>query len=470
MIPASSRPQFSEKVLPELAAVLGERVVTTHAVREQHSHGEGMPDSVLPDAVAFARSTEEVAAVAQICNRTATPLVPFGAGSSLEGHVVPLRGGVALDLSGMTRIIEINADSMDCRVEAGVTKEQLNAELRASGLFFPVDPGAHATLGGMAATRASGTNAVRYGTMREVTLGLTVVTPQGRVIRTGGRARKSSAGLDLTRLYVGSEGTLGIITEVALRLSGIPESIACAVCQFPDLESAVGTVIAALQSGVDVARIELADDMQMRACIRYSKLEGLEELPTLFFEFHGTPAVVAEQVEMMQALAADNGGQGFKFANRPEERSRLWTARHNAYFANIALMPGHKLLGTDACVPISELAACIEATRRDIEGSGLVAPLVGHVGDGNFHLGILFDPENAGQRRAAEALASRVSLRAIEHGGTCTGEHGIGIGKKGYMETEHGAALDVMRAIKAALDPNGIMNPGKMLPEADRGN
>lgn len=468
MTPSPIQARFAAEVLPELSALLGDRIVTSHAVREQHSHGEGMPDSVLPDAVAFALTTEEVAAIAAICNRTSTPLIPFGAGSSLEGHVVPLRGGVALDLSGMTRIVEINADSMDCRVEAGVTKEQLNEELRASGLFFPVDPGAHATLGGMAATRASGTNAVRYGTMRDVTLGLTVVTPDGRIIRTGGRARKSSAGLDLTRLYVGSEGTLGIITEVALRLSGIPETITSAICQFPDLESAVATVIAALQIGINVARIELADDMQMRACIRYSKLEDLEELPTLFFEFHGTPAVVAEQVETMQALASENGGEGFKFANRPEERSRLWTARHNAYFANIAMMPGHKLLGTDACVPISELAACIEATQRDIAESGLVAPLVGHVGDGNFHLGILFDPEKPDQRRAAEALASRVSLRAIEHGGTCTGEHGIGIGKMGYMETEHGPALDVMRAIKAALDPNGIMNPGKMLPEASK--
>ncbi|CAN7652714.1 FAD-binding oxidoreductase [Neorhizobium sp. LjRoot104] len=455
---------FDTITLPRLAALLGDRIVTSRVVREQHGHGEGLPDSAMPDAVAFAQTTEEVAAIAAICNETRTPLIPFGAGSSLEGHVVPLYGGVALDLSGMTRIIEINAESMDCRVEAGVTKEQLNTELRSSGLFFPVDPGAHATLGGMAATRASGTNAVRYGTMREVTLGLTVVTPDGRIIRTGGRARKSSAGLDLTRLYVGSEGTLGIITEIALKLSGIPETISSAVCQFPDMESAVGTVIAALQIGITVARIELADQMQMRACIRYSKLEEFQELPTLFFEFHGTPAVVAEQTEMMQSLASEFGGDGFQFANRPEERSRLWTARHNAYFANVALIPGCKLIGTDACVPISELAACIEATQKDIEESGMVAPLVGHVGDGNFHLAILFDPDKPEERKKAETLASRVSLRAIEFGGTCTGEHGVGIGKIRYMETEHGDALDVMRRIKAALDPNGIMNPGKMLP------
>ncbi|SOC45130.1 D-lactate dehydrogenase (cytochrome) [Rhizobium subbaraonis] len=455
---------FQARVLPRLAALLGDRISTSRVMREQHGHGEGLPDSAMPDAVAFAQTTEEVAAIAAICNDTRTPLIPFGAGSSLEGHVVPLFGGVALDLSGMTRIIAVNAESMDCRVEAGVTKEQLNSELRASGLFFPVDPGAHATLGGMAATRASGTNAVRYGTMREVTLGLTVVTPNGRIIRTGGRARKSAAGLDLTRLYVGSEGTLGVITEVALKLSGIPETISSAVCQFPDMQSAVGTVIAALQIGINVARIELADEMQMRACIRYSKLDEFQEQPTLFFEFHGTPAVAAEQTETMQALAEEFGGNGFQFANRPEERSRLWTARHNTYFANVALIPGHRLIGTDACVPISELAACIEATRKDIEESGMTAPLVGHVGDGNFHLAILFDPENPEDRRKAEALASRVSLRAIQFGGTCSGEHGIGIGKIRYMETEHGVALDVMRTIKTALDPNGIMNPGKMLP------
>jgi len=464
MQPLTRPTDFDATVLPRLVAVLGERIVTSRVVREQHGHGEGLPDCAMPDAVAFAQTTGEVAAIAAICNETRTPLIPFGAGSSLEGHVVPLHGGVALDLSGMTKIIAVNAESMDCRVEAGVTKEQLNTELRSSGLFFPVDPGAHATLGGMAATRASGTNAVRYGTMREVTLGLTVVTPDGRIIRTGGRARKSSAGLDLTRLYVGSEGTLGIITEIALKLSGIPETIASAVCQFPDMESAVGTVIAALQIGIGVARIELADQIQMRACIRYSKLDEFRELPTLFFEFHGTPAVVAEQTETMQSLASEFGGSGFQFANKPEERSRLWTARHNAYFANVALIPGYKLIGTDACVPISELAACIEATQKDIEESGMVAPLVGHVGDGNFHLAILFDPDKHEERRKAEALASRVSLRAIEFGGTCTGEHGIGIGKIRYMETEHGDALDVMRAIKAALDPNGIMNPGKMLP------
>ncbi|MGK6316605.1 FAD-binding oxidoreductase [Neorhizobium sp. DT-125] len=457
---------FDATVLPKLLGLLGDRIVTSRAVREQHGHGEGLPDSAMPDGVAFAQTTKEVAAIAAICNETRTPIIPFGAGSSLEGHVVPLYGGVALDLSGMTKIIEVNAESMDCRVEAGVTKEKLNTELRSSGLFFPVDPGAHATLGGMAATRASGTNAVRYGTMREVTLGLTVVTPEGRVIRTGGRARKSSAGLDLTRLYVGSEGTLGVITEIALKLSGIPETIASAVCQFPDMESAVGAVIAALQIGINVARIELADQMQMRACIRYSKLDEFLELPTLFFEFHGTPAVVAEQTETMQSIASEFGGSGFQFANKPEERSRLWTARHNAYFANVALIPGYKLIGTDACVPISELAACIEATRKDIKESGLVAPLVGHVGDGNFHLAILFDPEQPEERKKAEALASRVSLRAIEFGGTCTGEHGIGIGKIRYMESEHGEALDVMRAIKAALDPNGIMNPGKMLPSS----
>jgi len=459
-----SSPSVSEQIVPALKALLGERATTSLPIREQHSRGEGFPDSALPDIVAFAHSTEEVTAIVSLCNRTRTPLIPFGAGSSLEGHVVPLRGGVTLDLTGMNRILSVSPESMDCRVEAGVTREQLNTDLRASGLFFPVDPGANATIGGMAATRASGTNAVRYGTMRETVLGLTVVTPSGRVIRTGSRARKSAAGLDLTRLYLGSEGTLGVITEVALRLTGIPESIVSAVCQFPALENAVDATVEALQLGIGVARIELLDEMQMRACIAYSRLDEMQELPTLFFEFHGTEAAVREQAAIVQHIAAGHGGSGFRYAMKPEERARLWTARHNCYFANLALAPGRKLLGTDACVPISELTACILRTRQDIAESGLMAPLVGHVGDGNFHLAILFDPEDPDERRRAEELAGIVSLRAIEHGGTCTGEHGIGLGKIRYMETEHGEAIAVMQAIKAALDPEGIMNPGKMLP------
>jgi D-lactate dehydrogenase (cytochrome) len=338
--------------------------------------------------------------------------------------------------------------------------------LKGTGLFFPIDPGANATIGGMAATRASGTNAVRYGTMRENVLGLTVVTPDARVVRTGGRARKSSAGYDLTRLFVGAEGTLGVITEVQLRLYGIPEAIAASVCQFPDLASAVDSVIMAMQQGIPVARIELLDDVQMRACIRYSKLEGFVEQPTLFFEFHGSDAGVAEQAQTMQQICAERGGSAFEWATRPEDRSRLWKARHNAYYAAMALQPGTQGFATDACVPISRLADCVLETKADVDASGLVAPIVGHVGDGNFHLVVLFDPNDASQRAKAEELAKRVSLRAISMGGTCTGEHGIGVHKLEALVVEAGEAVDLMRSIKRALDPNDIMNPGKTVPMA----
>jgi D-lactate dehydrogenase (cytochrome) len=373
---------------------------------------------------------------------------------------------VSLDLSQMNRVLEINADDLDCRVQAGVTREQINAELRGTGLFFPIDPGANATIGGMAATRASGTNAVRYGTMRENVLGLTVVTSDGRIVRTGGRARKSAAGYDLTRLFVGSEGTLGIITEIQLRLYGVPEAMAAAVCQFPDLASATATVTIAMQHGIPVARIELLDDVQMRACIRYSKLEGFAEKPTLFFEFHGSDAGVAEQAGQMQAIAEEHGGSAFEWATRSEDRTRLWKARHAAYYAAMALVPGAQGFATDACVPISRLAECIRETKADIDATGLVAPIVGHVGDGNFHLVVLFDPADPAQRAKAEALAERVSLRAIAMGGTCTGEHGIGVHKLGALVVEHGEGVELMRAIKRALDPHGIMNPGKTVPPA----
>ena len=455
-------------LLSEMKVLLGDRAVTSQAVREHHSHGEGVADAALPDIVVFPETNEEVAAVARLCNAARVPIVPFGAGSSLEGHVVPLRGGVTIDMTRMDEVLEVNAGSLDCRVQAGVTREQLNADIRATGLFFPIDPGANASIGGMAATRASGTNAVRYGTMREAVMGLTVVTPDGRILRTGGRARKSSAGYDLTRLYVGSEGTLGIITEIQLRLHGLPEQITAAVCQFPDLSSAVNTVVAAMQMGIPMARIELLDDMQMRACIRHSRLEGYAESPTLFLEFHGSPAAVAEQVEMMQAISDEHGGSRYIHATRPEDRTRLWKARHEAYFASMGLIPGKRCMATDACVPISELAACILETRADVEQSGLVAPILGHVGDGNFHLTILFDPNDPDERARADALAERVSLRAIRMGGTCTGEHGIGFHKLDAMEAEHGEAIDLMRSIKRTLDPNNIMNPGKTVRMSGR--
>ena len=451
-------------VVSDLSGAFGARAVVSRAVREQHGHGEGMADSALPDLVVFPETNEEVASIVRLCRAARVPVIAFGVGTSLEGHVAALYGGVCVDLSRMNRVLEVNADDLDCRVQAGVTREQLNADLRGTGLFFPIDPGANATLGGMASTRASGTNAVRYGTMRENVLGLTVVTADGAIVRTGGRARKSSAGYDLTRLMVGSEGTLGVITEIQLRLYGIPEAISAAVCQFPDLASAVNTVIMTMQLGVPVARIELLDDVQMDACIRYSKLEGYEAKPTLFFEFHGSDAGVAEQAHTVETIAGEHGGSAFEWATQPEDRSRLWKARHNAYYAALALAPGKQGFATDACVPISRLTECVVETKADVDATGLVAPIVGHVGDGNFHLVVLFDPADPAERERAEALARRVSLRAIAMGGTCTGEHGIGIHKLDALVAEHGDAVGLMRTIKRALDPDNILNPGKTVP------
>jgi len=448
----------------QLRSDYGDRALTTHAIREQHSHGEGLADAALPDIVVFPHTNDEVASIVRICHAGHMPVIAFGVGTSLEGHVAALYGGVCIDLSQMNRVLEVNDADLDCRVQAGVTREQLNAELKGTGLFFPIDPGANATLGGMASTRASGTNAVRYGTMRDNVLGLTVVTADGRIVHTGSRARKSSAGYDLTRLFVGSEGTLGIITEVQLRLYGIPESIFAAVCQFPDLKSAVDSVIVAMQLGIPVARIELLDDVQMDACIRYSQLTEFAAKPTLFFEFHGTDAGVREQAEMIEAIATDHGGNQFRWATKPEERSRLWKARHNAYYAALALAPGKQGFATDACVPISRLTDCVLETQADVAATGLLAPIVGHVGDGNFHLVILFDPADADERGRAEALAARVSMRAIGMGGTCTGEHGIGVHKLAALEAEHGDAIWLMQAIKRALDPRNILNPGKTVP------
>jgi D-lactate dehydrogenase (cytochrome) len=457
-------PDVVAELVTRLSGDFGERAVTTHAVREHHSHGEGLADAALPDVVVFPHSNEEVASIVRLCHLARVPVIAFGVGTSLEGHVAALYGGVCVDLTQMNRVLEVNAEDLDCRVQAGVTREQLNAELKGTGLFFPIDPGANATIGGMAATRASGTNAVRYGTMRENVLGLTVVTADGRIVKTGGRARKSSAGYDLTRLFVGAEGTLGVITEIQLRLYGVPEAIQAAVCQFPDLASAVNTVIIAMQTGISVARIELLDEVQMEASIRYSKLEGFAVKPTLFFEFHGSEAGVREHSAAMQAASDEFGGSAYQWATKTEDRTRLWKARHDAYYAALAFKPGMTSFATDACVPISRLADCILETKADVEKSGLTAPILGHVGDGNFHLVVLFDGADPAQRQSAEALAKGVSMRAISMGGTCTGEHGIGWHKLDVLAQEHGEAVDLMRMIKRALDPRDIMNPGKTVP------
>ncbi len=460
--PVPARRGDPAPAIAEIRALLGDRLSTAAAVREQHGKDMTYHAGHAPDAVAFAQSTEEVAAIVRICARHGTPVIAYGTGTSLEGHIAALEGGVTIDLGAMTRVLEVNAEDLDARVEAGVTRVALNTHLRATGLFFPIDPGADASLGGMAATRASGTNAVRYGTMRENVLGLTVVTAEGAVVRTGGRARKSAAGYDLTRLYVGSEGTLGIITEVQLRLQGIPEAISAAVCPFDDLEGAVQTVIATIQSGVPVARIELLDEVMIRACNRHSGLT-LAETPTLFLEFHGTPAGVDEQARTVAEIATEFGGRDFAWATKPEDRTRLWQARHDAAWAAKELRPGADMRATDVCVPISRLAECILETRRDADENRLLAPIVGHVGDGNFHLTLLVDPDDAGEVARADAVTARMVARALAMGGTCTGEHGVGSGKIAYVEAEHGAGVELMRRIKRALDPGNIMNPGKVI-------
>ena len=457
-------PSCKDPCLQELQKLLGERLSLSESVREQHGRDESFHASAPPEAVAFAESNEEVAEIVRICVKHKKPIIPFGTGTSLEGHVAALHGGICLDVSGMNKVLEVNDNDLDCRVQAGVTRKQLNQHLRNSGLFFPIDPGADASLGGMTATRASGTNAVRYGTMRENVLGLTVVTADGRIIRTGTRARKSSAGYDLTRLFVGSEGTLGSITEVQLRLYGVPEAISAAVCSFETMEGAVNTTISTIQMGIPVARIELLDEVQVDAINRFANFDYALK-PTLFFEFHGTEAWVQEQAEMVKEISTDEGGSDFQWSTREQERQKLWEARHNAYYAALALRPGSKGWPTDVCVPISRLADCILETRRDIEESGLTVPLVGHVGDGNFHLLFLIDPENEEEElQRYQPLNDRLVERALRMGGTCTGEHGIGSGKIKYMEAEHGDSLDLMRQIKQAFDPDNLMNPGKMLP------
>ena len=449
-------------LLSDLQHLLGDRATINPTQVEHHSHSESWHAPGAPDVVVFPVSTEEVRAVVMAAARHGAPLVPFGIGSSLEGHVNALSGGISIDLSRMNRVLRVSAEDLDCTVEAGVTHRQLNKSLANTGLQFWVDPGADATIGGMAATRASGTTAVRYGTMREVVLGLTVVLADGRVIRTGGRARKSAAGYDLTRLFVGSEGTLGVITEVTLRLFGLPDAVSAAVCAFESMEGAVGTVIATIQLGIPVARIELLDEVQIEAVNRYSNL-AYPPKPTLLFEFHGTSqAGVSENATDVQAIAVEHGGSNFEWATTPEDRARLWRARHNAMWAAVALRPGGKPWITDVCVPISRLAECIIESQRDLRATSLVAGLVGHVGDGNFHLNISIKPDDPAEMAEATAFNARLIARAQAMGGTCTGEHGVGMGKMAYLEDEHGEAVDVMRTIKRALDPDGRMNPGKM--------
>lgn len=451
-----------DAVIASLHQLLGERLSTAALVREKHGRDASWHPCVPPDAVAFAQSTEEASEIVKICARHKVPLIPFGGGTGLEGHVVALRGGVCLDISRMNRILQIRPGDLDATVQAGVTHQELNEHLRDMGLFFSVDPGANATLGGMAATRASGTTAVRYGTMRENVLSLTVVLPDGRVIRTARRARKSSAGYDLTRLFVGSEGTLGVITELTVRLYGIPAAISAATCSFPSVEVAVKTVIQIIQAGIAVARIELADAATMDSIIGYSKLD-LPVAPVLWIEFHGTENGVAEQAKMVQKVAADHGGSHFAWATKPEERSKLWQARHDAYFAGKAAWPGTECWATDVCVPISRLAECITETQEDIAASFLPAGIVGHAGDGNFHVGFNLNPNEPKEMAEAERLNKRLVHRALSLDGTCTGEHGVGCGKIDFLLAEHGEAVSVMRAIKTALDPDNIMNPGKIL-------
>src|SRR3954463_381235 len=453
--------EFDQSVLAELKALLGDRVSTSAAVREHHGKDESYFPYALPDAVVYAKSTEEVRDVVNICRRHRVPMIPFGVGTSLEGHILAVNGGVSIDLANMNKVLRVSAEDLDVTVQARVTRKELNAFIRDQGLFFPIDPGADASLGGMAATRASGTNAVRYGTMRENVLALTVVLADGRIIRTSRRSRKSAAGYDLTRLFVGSEGTLGIITEVTLRLYGIPEAMAAAVCSFDSIEGAVNTVIQTIQLGIPVARIELLDEVQMDSVNKFSKL-SYPVKDTLFVEFHGTEAGVKEQAEMVQSIAAENGGGEFKWATKTEDRNALWTARHDVTYANKALRPGCEIWATDVCVPISKLAECILETKKDLQGSFLIAPLVGHVGDGNFHLGFLINRDDPKEIEEAERLNDRLVMRALAMDGTCTGEHGIGLGKQNFLVAEHGEAVGVMREIKKALDPQNILNPGKI--------
>jgi D-lactate dehydrogenase (cytochrome) len=450
-------------VIAALAAHFGNRLVTSQAVREQHGNTVTWIENQPPDAVVFPQTTEDVQRVVRLCAQARVPVIPFGVGTSLEGQVNAPIGGISLDFRDMNRVLAVHAEDLDCVIEPGITRKALNEHLRDRGVFFPIDPGADASLGGMAATRCSGTNAVRYGTMKDNVLALKVVMADGEIMTTARRAKKSSAGYDLTRLIVGSEGTLGVITELTLKLAGIPEAISGGVCPFPSVEACCNATITTIQSGIPVARIELLDALQVRAVNLHSKL-GLPETPMLFLEFHGTEASVAEQSRRFGDIAREFGGGPFEWATRPEDRTRLWEARHNAALSCKALRPGAHIVATDVCVPISRLAECVVETQRDIAASRIMAPIVGHVGDGNFHLTLLVDLDDADEVARAQALSQRLVERALDMDGTCTGEHGVGQGKMKYLKAEHGEpALAAMRALKRALDPLDIMNPGKIV-------
>ena len=457
-------PVSAVTLVERLSAMIGTRATVARSVLDQHGQSEAYHGVLPPDVVVFPETTQEVVEIVRLCANLRMPIIPFGAGTSLEGNTAAIAGGVCFDFARMNKVLAIHASDMDVVVQPGITRKQLNGELRGTGLFFPIDPGADASVGGMSSTRASGTMAVRYGTMKDNVMALEVVLADGRVIRTGKRARKSSAGYDLTRLFVGAEGTLGVITEITLKLHPLPQAISAAVCSFDTLQNAVDTAIAVIQSAIPVARIELVDDVMMRGINRHSKL-GYREAPTLFFEFHGSETGVAEQAEAAEAIATDSGGRGFEWAKAAEQRSRLWHARDNTLYAGLGLRPGARAMITDVCVPVSRLAECLTETRKDADASDLVAPIVGHVGDGNFHMLILIDPANPDEVARAKALHARMVARAIAMDGTCTGEHGIGMGKIGFLVDELGDAVDVMRDIKRALDPQGLMNPGKIFVE-----
>ena len=452
-----------QALVTALETLFEDRFSVKVAVREHHGRDESFYDPMPPDAVLYAQSTEEVAVAVRLCGAHGVPVIAFGAGTSLEGHVLAPYGGLTIDLSQMNQLVVLHAEDLTVTVQAGVTRKQLNAEIKDSGLFFPIDPGADATLGGMVATRASGTNAVRYGTMRENTLALTVVTADGSVVKTGTRAKKSSAGYDLTRLFVGSEGTLGIVTEITVKLYPQPEAVSAAICSFPGTGEAVKAVIATIQMGVPVARVEFLDENGVKAINARDKL-GLPEQPLLLFEFHGSAAGVQEQAQLVQEIAAEHGATGFEWATSPEERSRLWAARHNAYFALLHMRPGCRAISTDCCVPISRLAECILDTKADCEKHGLIYSIIGHVGDGNFHVLMLVDPNDAADVAQAEGINARMVSRALDMDGTCTGEHGVGMHKMDFLKQEHGdEALALMRALKHAFDPNNLLNPGKIV-------
>jgi D-lactate dehydrogenase (cytochrome) len=454
--------EFDQSVVSELRALLGERVSVSAAVREHHGKDESYFPYAPPDAVVFPDSTEEVRDIVDICRRHHVPMIPYGVGTSLEGHILAIRGGVCIDMSRMNQVLAVHEEDLDAVVQAGVTRKQLNEYIKHTGLFFPIDPGADATLGGMSATRASGTNAVRYGTMRENVLSLKVVMADGRIIQTARRSKKSSAGYDLTRLFVGSEGTLGIITEVTVKLHPVQAAMSAAVCSFASIDGAAKTVIQTLQSGIPIARSELLCALTMKALNAHNKTK-LREQPTLLLEFHGTEKGVVEQAEMVQEIARENGGMDFQWATKPEERTKLWEARHQAYFACLQLKPGSRALSTDVCVPISRLAECVTETTKDLEKSSLPIPLFGHVGDGNFHLVILIDPNSEKEIAEAKDINVRVVRRALAMEGTCTGEHGIGIGKQTYLAEELGEAVDLMRDLKRTFDPENLLNPGKVV-------